>query len=96
MDPNKESGAVLEVNQEVNSQAEAERLAKKKLREKNREEYTGSFNTIGQPFLCAGETVEMIGFGTFSGKYIITQAKHDLSSSGFVTSIEIRRCLIGY
>lgn len=96
VDPNKESGAVLEVNQEVNSQAEAERLAKKKLREKNREEYTGSFNTIGQPFLCAGETVEMIGFGTFSGKYIITQAKHDLSSSGFVTSIEIRRCLIGY
>lgn len=96
VDPNKEDGATLEIHQQVSTQAEADRLAKKKLREKNSEECTGSFNSEGQPFLCAGETVEMIGFGTFSGKYIITQAKHDLSGSGYTTSIDVRRCLIGY
>ena len=96
VDPNKEDGATLEIHQQVSTQAEADRLAKKKLREKNSEECTGSFSSEGQPFLCAGETVEMIGFGTFSGKYIITQAKHDLSSSGYTTSIDVRRCLIGY
>lgn len=95
-DPTKEDGATLEIHQQVSTQAEADRLAKKKLREKNSEECTGSFSSEGQPFLCAGETVEMIGFGTFSGKYIITQAKHDLSSSGYTTSIDVRRCLIGY
>lgn len=96
VDPNKEDGATLEIHQQVSTQAEADRLAKKKLREKNSEECTGSFSSEGQPFLCAGETVEMLGFGAFSGKYIITQAKHDLSSSGYTTSIDVRRCLIGY
>lgn len=95
-DPNKEDGATLEIHQQVSTQAEADRLAKKKLREKNSEECTGSFSSEGQPFLCAGETVEMFGFGTFSGKYIITQAKHDISSSGYTTSIDVRRCLVGY
>lgn len=96
VDPNKEDGATLEIHQQVSTQAEADRLAKKKLREKNSEECTGSFSSEGHPFLCAGETVEMVGFGAFSGKYIITQAKHDLSSSGYTTSINVRRCLVGY
>lgn len=95
-DPNKSNGATLEIHQQVTSQAEADRLAKKKLREKNRDECTGSYSLDGCQFLCAGETIEMIGFGVFSGRYIVTQAKHDISSSGYVTSIDVRRCLIGY
>jgi phage protein D len=95
-DPNKSNGATLEIHQQVTSQAEADRLAKKKLREKNRDECTGSYSLDGCQFLCAGETIEMIGFGIFSGRYIVTQAKHDISGSGYVTSIDVRRCLIGY
>lgn len=45
--------------------------------------------------LCAGEVVELIGFGLFAGKYLVTQVKHDIGN-GFTTSIEIRRCLNGY
>lgn len=95
-DPNKSNGATLEIHQQVTSQAEADRLAKKKLREKNRDECTGSYSLDGCQFLCAGEIIEMIGFGVFSGRYIVTQAKHDISGSGYVTSIDVRRCLIGY
>lgn len=95
-DKKEKEGATLEVHQQVSSQAEADRLAKKKLREKNCEEFTGSFSSDGNMGLCAGETIEMIGFGNFSGKYIITQAKHDISSSGFTSSVEIRKCLDGY
>lgn len=95
-DKKEKEGATLEVHQQVSSQAEAERLAKKKLREKNCEEFTGSFSSDGNMGLCAGETIEMLGFGNFSGKYIITQAKHDISSSGFTSSVEIRKCLDGY
>lgn len=95
-DPNKADGATLEIHQQVASQVEADRLAKKKLREKNRDECTGSYSLDGCQFLCAGETIEMIGFGVFSGRYIVTQAKHDISGSGYVTSIDVRRCLIGY
>ena len=95
-DKKEKEGATLEVHQQVSSQAEADRLAKKKLREKNCEEFTGSFASDGNMGLCPGETIEMIGFGNFSGKYIITQAKHDISSSGFTSSVEIRKCLDGY
>lgn len=95
-DKKEKEGATLEVHQQVSSQAEADRLAKKKLREKNCEEFTGSFASDGNMGLCAGETIEMLGFGNFSGKYIITQAKHDISSSGFTSSVEIRKCLDGY
>lgn len=95
-DKKEKEGATLEVHQQVSSQAEADRLAKKKLREKNCEEFTGSFASDGNMGLCAGETIEMIGFGNFSGKYVITQAKHDINSSGFTSSVEIRKCLDGY
>lgn len=95
-DKKEKEGATLEVHQQISSQAEADRLAKKKLREKNCEEFTGSFASDGNMGLCAGETIEMIGFGNFSGKYIITQAKHDINSSGFTSSVEIRKCLDGY
>ena len=95
-DKKEKEGATLEVHQQVSSQAEADRLAKKKLREKNCEEFTGSFASDGNMELCAGETIEMIGFGNFSGKYVITQAKHDINSSGFTSSVEIRKCLDGY
>lgn len=95
-DKKEKEGATLEVHQQISSQAEADRLAKKKLREKNCEEFTGSFASDGNRGLCAGETIEMIGFGNFSGKYIITQAKHDINSSGFTSSVEIRKCLDGY
>lgn len=95
-DKKEKEGATLEVHQQVSSQAEADRLAKKKLREKNCEEFTGSFASDGNMGLCAGEIIEMIGFGNFSGKYIITQAKHDINNSGFTSSVEIRKCLDGY
>ena len=95
-DKQDKDGATLEIHQQVSSQAEADRLAKIKLREKNCEEFTGSFSSDGNIGLCAGETIEMLGFGNFSGKYIITQTKHDIISSGFTSSVEIRKCLDGY
>ena len=95
-DKQDKDGATLEIHQQVSSQAEADRLAKIKLREKNCEEFTGSFSSDGNIGLCAGETIEMLGFGNFSGKYIIIQTKHDISSSGFTSSVEIRKCLDGY
>lgn len=94
--PDKKEGKILQVKEEVSSIAEAERLAKKRLREKNCEEVTGSFNCIGNPALVASSTINVVGFGAFDGKYIITRAQHDISSSGYRCSVDIRRCLNGY
>lgn len=93
--PDKKIGKTLEVNEQVASIADAERLAKKKLREKNSDEVTGSFSFLGNPELAAAVNIQLSGFGAFDGKYIITKAQHDISS-GYTTSIDMRKCLDGY
>lgn len=85
----------LYINERVKDKAEAQKLAKKKLREKNREATIGKFQLMGHPKYTAGATVMVKGFGWFDGKYIITQATHSKSGK-YSTSIDIRRCLEGY
>lgn len=95
-DPQKESGKVLEINEQVDTIADAERLAKKKLREKNCDEFTGNFSILGNIGLLAAVNVSLSGYGRFDGKYIITRATHSAGSGGYNTDIEVRRCLDGY
>ena len=94
-DPDKKDGKTLEVKEEVQSIAEAEQLAKKKLREKNCEEWTGSITVVGNLNLVAAVTINLQGFGVYDGKYIITRASHSVGSA-YQTSIDVRRCLNGY
>lgn len=94
-DPNKSTGKVLQVNQQVESIAEAERLARNKLREKNKDEVTGSMTLTGDIRLSAGMTVTLEGFRKFDGKYIITKAAHKVGG-GYETTVDLRRCLNGY
>lgn len=94
-DPNKTDGKTLEVKEQVKTVAEAEKLAKKKLREKNQEEWTMTIDTMGDVYLLAAATVKVQGFGKFDGKYIITKAQHD-TGNGYTTTIDLRRCLNGY
>ena len=86
---------VLEVNEQCKTQSEAEALAKKKLREANSEAMTASFSMPGNIMLMAGEVARLEGFGAFDGNYLLTKATHTLSSS-YTTSLDLRRCLIGY
>ena len=87
--------AVLEVNTQVKDTAEALRLAKKKLREANKEADTMSLSLPGHPLLMAAITVKMEGFGVFDGNYLITKATHSVGAH-YSTSVELRRCLHGY
>lgn len=88
-------GKTLMINQEVKTIAEAETLAKKKLREKNKEELTASFSLVGTFLLVAGVTINIVGFGKFDGKYIVSKASHEVGG-GYSVNIDLRRCLDGY
>ena len=57
---------------------------------------SATFTFPGNPALVAGVTVELKGWGAFDGKYIITQAVHTVSGSGYTTQIKLRRVLEGY
>lgn len=93
--PEKTKGKTLEIREQAENIADAERLAKKRLREKNKEEWTGSISVMGNFNLVAAVTVNLKGFGVFDGKYIVTRASHSIGN-GYTTDIEIRRCLNGY
>lgn len=86
----------LEVQAKVTSIGEAQTMADKMLRLRNKYEYTASFTLPGNPDLVAGVTVILLGWGIWDGKYIISQAVHTIGSSGYTTQIKLRHVLEGY
>lgn len=90
-----EDNQQLEITAKVSSIGEAQSLARKLLRLHNKFAITASFTLPGDPRLVAGVTVQLAGWGVFDGKYIISQAKHTLSSN-YTTQITLRRALEGY
>ena len=89
------TGQTLEINEKVNSKAEAVKLAKKRLREKNTQEYTASLKVVGDVSLVAGITVKLKGFQQFDKKYKVTQAKHNLLD-GYTVDLSLKQVLEGY
>ena len=48
---------------------------------------------LGSPYMVAGSTILLRGFGMWDGPYIIKRSKHSVGSSGYVTTIELRDAL---
>ena len=90
-DSSKSKGLTLKVNKKVATQAEADKLAKNELRNKNKKEFEGSITLIGT-FLLSGQVIELEGHGKLDGKYIIEKSSHKVGS-GYTTDITLRKCL---
>lgn len=86
----------LEITAKVANTAEAKALAEKMLRLHNKYARTASFTLPGDTGLAAGVTVMLEEWGVWDGKYIVTQAKHTVGSSGYTVQIKLRRVLEGY
>lgn len=96
-DPEAKGNQQLEVTAKVADIAEAQVLAQKYLRLHNKYQKTAQFQMQGNPDMVAGICVQLVGWGPWSGKYIISQARHQLSrSTGYTTTINLRRVLGGY
>lgn len=89
-------GQTLEINEKVNDREEARQLAMKRLRQKNKGEFSAEFSLVGDVSLVAGVNIEVEGFGMFDGKYIIETATHNVTESGYTTGIKLRRVLGDY
>lgn len=87
------SGPMLKLNENVSSEAEALRIAKNRLREKNKNYGKASLQLAGDIRMSVGLTIILSGWGRYDGKYIIESAGHSVGSSGYTTSIEIRKVL---
>lgn len=87
------SGQCLEITAKVKDAGEAKALAEKHLRLHNKYNRTVSFTLPGNTSLVAGVTVQLEDFGGWNGKYIVKQAEHNVSGSGYTTSVTMRRVL---
>ena len=64
--------------------AQAERLARAELRDKNSQEITASFSGMGDTRYVAGTILELKGWGKFDRKCVIKEARHAFSfDSGY-------------
>lgn len=96
-DPDVEdNGQEYQVKKRAASLDEAKRIAKATLRKLNLRSITGSLSLVGDTSLVAGVVVELKGFGSFDGRFYIESASHSVSTSGYVTSISVRRVNSNY
>lgn len=94
-DKSKESGKVLKINQKVANKAEAEKLARKKLREKNKDEIKVNVTVTGRFDYLAGQVIELVDMGFYTGRYLIEKARHQIGN-GYEVTLDLRKCLEGY
>ena len=92
VDPDVEdNGQEYQVKKRATSISEAQRIAKATLRKLNLRKMTGSLSLVGDTSLVAGVVINLKGFGSFDGAFIIESASHSVSTSGYVTSLSVRR-----
>lgn len=87
------TGPILRVKESAKSQADALRIAKNRLREKNKQANRASMTVMGDIRIAAGVVITIKGFGKFDGKYIVDRVVHQVGGSGYVTNMKLRKVL---
>lgn len=83
------SGDILLLDNRIETKAEAKKVCKSALREKNQNRVTANFSMIGNPLFVAGINVFLFGYGKRSGKFHITTSRHVIDrSGGYITEWE--------
>lgn len=86
---NEGSGRVLVINQKADNEADARKIAKKKLRSANKKEITGNITLMGDLRFVGASNIIISGFGAFDGKYAIEKASHSVGDS-YTTKLDLR------
>lgn len=82
------TGRTLELNQRVDSLADAKKVAKKRLQEANKKEITASLTLMGDLRFVGASNIKIEGFGSFDGNYTIEKATHSVNNS-YTTKLDL-------
>lgn len=87
-------GSVLEIAKRVKDLDEAKRLAERSLRNANRHEVEASLDLVGDAAMRAGQNINIIGAGDFSGKYHVDWARHSQTGrQRYTTALQAHKVL---
>ena len=78
----------LEIYQAVDSQSQAEKIARETLSSANSKEITAEITLTGDKFI-AGNNITLSDFGMFSGKYFIDKVTHTINN-GWTTQLSLK------
>ena len=93
--PSGKSTKVLELNDNVETNAEALKLCKSKLREKNKNNFTANLKIPGLALVNASDCITLKNnFGIFNGKYFVEKIAQSTSPTEY--DIEAHKVLSGY
>jgi len=85
------TGDTLTIDERIEDEAHARRLAQSRLDAANAEGRTGSLDLVGDPLLVSGQVIALgTGFGKYAGRWLIASARHRVSRGGYTTAIEIK------
>jgi phage protein D len=93
--PGTSGGKTLTVNESADDLAQAEMIAKAKLRESNEQMYHGTLTVALNLRLAAACIIQLAGFGKFDGNYFTDSATHSGGDQAGQTEVEIHKCLKG-
>jgi len=80
---------ILEINERVENEQDAQKIAHKRLSQANSNEITGSINLFGDLRFLAGVNITCSGFGLFDGKYSIESVSHKITE-GYTTTLTLK------
>lgn len=84
------TGDTLKVDDRVENAGQARAKAKARLDKANLKKQTCTLTMVGDPYLCAGQTVTLgPGFGKWAGKYVIQKSRHSIERRGYTTEVEL-------
>ena len=85
-----QSKRVIYTSEQVNTIAEAKKLAEKYMQEQKRSLITARGSAVGNTSIQAGTRLKLENMGRFNGNYIIESTNHDFGASGYRTSFTLR------
>jgi len=83
------TGDTLRIDERVEDQGQARKLAASRLQKANMQAWGGTFEIVGDPTCQAGQTATLSKFGRWDRSYIIMSARHRLASNGYTTNMEL-------
>ena len=84
------TGEVLKVKERVETQAQADEVAKAAIHNSVSHQFEGEITVTGSPTYCAGINVEIQGFGFWDGKWAVTESRHTIAPD-YTTILKIKR-----
>jgi len=91
-DASVKTGDTLNIDERVEDEAQARKLAEGRLAKANDEKKTCSVTIVGDMLLVAGQVIALDdSFGKWAGRYLVRTARHSIArGAGYSTEIEVK------